>query len=224
MNPSVLHLPLSPANQEMLRWIGQGGVASRDQLRRRFGAGVQPRSAYRHLHRLVRGGYLLTQPWHRARQQTVIYALTRQSAAAIGAEVPAIYIGWPSRREIDHLILGQALRLLLEAQLLREGGALLGWRSERLLRHQLLAAGTGADIPDAEVDLCRSPGATVETVDVEIDGQYYGQMLAHKAARYGAQPGPVLWACRPARASLVGAAIRPYSNITLIVLSDTLSI
>jgi hypothetical protein len=222
--PRITTLSISPANQAVLHWIGQGGVASREQVRRRFWPDVRPSSAYRHLHRLVQGGYLLTQPWHLARQQTIIYALTQQSARTIGATAPGIYIGWPSQREMAHLILGQEVRLLLDQQLRREGGALVGWRSERSLRGQAHTRHNAADIPDAEATFYRAPGGTVETVEIEIDGQYYGQMLARKAARYGTHSRPILWATRPARAALVGAAIRPYPNITLIVLPKPLDI
>ena len=126
-------------------------------------------------------------------------------------------LGWPSRGEYHHLVLAQETRLLLEMRLAAQGGVLLQWRSERL-RHLSPPQTNPQDIPDAQVEWRAASSSLVEVVDIEIDGQYFGQMLAQKAAHYGDHPGRVLWACSSDRAALVGAAIHPYPNIELLIL------
>jgi hypothetical protein len=133
-------------------------------------------------------------------------------------------VGWPARSEYNHLILAQETRLLLEQELTADGGRVVCWRSERLLRHlytPFMAPDSdppGYEIPDAQIEWQTTPGAAVETADIEVDGAYYGRMLVQKAAHYGATQRPVLWACTPKRAALVEQAIAPYTNIRLFVL------
>jgi hypothetical protein len=214
-------VPLTAFTRQILYCIGQGGVATDDQLTRRFWSRARPRSAYRQLYRLVAEGYLLVQPWSFPTRKTFLYALTEAGAQALGVRPPHVYIGWPRYGEMAHLILGQETRLLLETRLAVTGGVLLAWRAERLLRHLYLRAQMHGEIPDAQADFCLAVGDPMETVDVEIDGQYYGQMLARKAAGYGAHPRRVLWACLTQRAALVEAVIAPYPNVELLVLPPT---
>jgi hypothetical protein len=100
------------------------------------------------------------------------------------------------------------------------------WRSARVLRaeharEQARAKWEGRslprqEVPDAQIIL-RMPGGGLVTVDIEIDGQYYGMMLRDKAAAYGRSRRPVLWVCTAPREPLVRTAIQPYSNIDLLV-------
>lgn len=224
MTEQLASRPLTQRTYAILRWIGQGGLATRNQLARRFWPGGQYQTVHKHLYRLRQAGYLLIRPWHVPDRHTVLYALTCRSSQALQIRLPAIQIGWPSNGEYTHLILGQETRLLLEQQVAAQGGEILEWRSDRLLRH-LRSPADGEDsheIPDAEVDVRTGSRQAVETWAVEIDGQYYGAMLAAKAAHYAEHPYPVLWACRPQRAATVYAAVRQYSNIQLLVL-NTLS-
>jgi hypothetical protein len=218
MTSRIVTSPLSTRNQVILRWIGEGGVATRQQLTRRYWSDARPRTAYRQLQRLVSSGYLLMRPWHIATRQEVIYALTPEGGWVLNAGAPHLYIDWPSHGEIDHLIRGQEVRSLLEQRLAARGGTLIQWRSERLLRHLQPPSTQPGDIPDAQMIVRPTQNGPIETVDIEIDGKYYGQMLAGKAAQYGDYTRPVLWVCEPHRAPLVGTAIQSYPNIELLVL------
>src|SRR5437763_265652 len=122
--------PLPPRVWTIFYWIGRGGLATREQLARRFWPGADPAPAYRHLRRWRQAGYLVAQPGRDPQRATVLYALAARGAQALGLSPPEIAIGWPSRRMVAHLILGQAARLRLETMLAATGGAVLDWRDD----------------------------------------------------------------------------------------------
>jgi hypothetical protein len=57
----------------------------------------------------------------------------------------------------------------------------------------------------------------ITTLDVEIDGQYYGRMLRQKVAQYGQSGRPTLWVCTANRAATVQRATLMYPNIRVLV-------
>src|SRR4051812_18103373 len=132
MTPLPTYSPLPARARPVLRWIGDGGLASRGQLARRFWPQARPHAAYVYLRRLVRAGYLATAP------QTVLGAardlsvLPPAASAALGVRPPWVRLGWPPPQEWAHLFLGQELRLRWEAELAQagQGGRLLAWRPD----------------------------------------------------------------------------------------------
>jgi hypothetical protein len=213
--------PVPHRTRLILRWIGDGGLASRGQLTRRFWPCARdPRAAYQYLHDLVNRGLLLT-AW-----QTVLgrvhdlYVVTGPGSAALNVHPPFVRTGWPHPREYAHLLLGQEVRLYLEQQLAcaGQGGQILAWRTDYLLRHLLPPAQTPEEIADVQVELRRETASPVEVLHVEVDGGYYGTLLEAKAAAYGTQPGPVLWACLPQRVARIRKAVAAYPNIDVLTL------
>ena len=101
---------------------------------------------------------------------------------------------------------------MLEAQIAAEvqaaGGTWGDWRGEREIRsafrHAQNVATAGGlpaprwEIADAQAVWTDAAGQP-HVLDVEIDGQYYGQMLQKKLARFGRSGRPTLWICDSAR-------------------------
>jgi hypothetical protein len=194
--------PLPAQTRVLLRWIGEGGLASRAQLARRFWPAARyPRTAYQHLYRLVRQGYLLTTPYDRHGRHHDLYVLTAAGSAVLGTVPPFVRIGWPPSHEWPHLLGGQEVRLHLEQRLAAagQGGAIRAWRTDYRLRHLPLPARAPAAIADIQMEWCRTATSASETVLIEIDGAYFGQMLATKVAAYADPATRVLWVCSPHR-------------------------
>jgi hypothetical protein len=213
---------LTPFSRSLLRWIGDGGLATRDQLARRFWPpDGHPRSPYVYLHRLEQQGYLRTRPHQVLGRVQPLYVLTAAASTALQIAPPFVRIDWPAPAEYEHLALAQETRLHLEQQLAQAaaGGAILAWRSDYLLRHLYPPTGSRVHIPDIQVELRAAAQQTVEIYQIEIDGgHYHGKMLARKVAQYGAQPHKVIWACRPNRVARIARAIGPYPNIGILAL------
>ena len=96
----VLSAPrLPPQAPPILRWIGEGGLASESQLARRFWPQAQPRTAYKYLHALVRAGYLLTAGHTVLRRLQDLYVLTALGSQALASSPPFVRLGWPHPQE-----------------------------------------------------------------------------------------------------------------------------
>jgi hypothetical protein len=139
MLPISTTTPLPALAAAVLTWIGEGGLASAEQLARRFWPPARPRSAYRYLLPLVQAGYLATAPQTILGRGRTVYALTAAGSAALGLAPPLVRVGWPHPQELPHLLLGREMRLLLEARLAQagQGGRILAWA------HRLPAASPG---------------------------------------------------------------------------------
>lgn len=212
---------LPDRTRTILRWIGDGGLASRSQLACRFWPVARyPQAAYQYLYRLVQAGYLLFDHQTILGQIRDLYVLTAAASAALQIAPPFIRVGWPHPQDFAHLLLGQEVRIHLEHQLAHanQGGTIRAWRTDYLLRHLYPPTQTQDAIADIQAEIQRTATSAPELLHIEIDGAYYGALLAKKAAAYGAQATPVLWACLPRRAARVRQAIAPYPNIELLIL------
>ena len=217
--PDTLALPAQ--TRVLLRWIGEGGLACRAQLARRFWPAARyPRTAYQHLYRLVRQGYLLTTGYDLHGRHHDLYVLTAAGRAALGVASPFVRIGWPPPREWPHLLAGQEVRRHLEQRLAAagRGGAIRAWRTDYQLRHLPLPARDQTAIADIQMDWQRTATSAPETVLIEIDGAYFGQMLATKVAAYAASATRVLWVCPPHRMARLRRAVAGYPHIEILPL------
>jgi hypothetical protein len=215
--PARIYSPLPVRAQALLQWIGEGGLASRTQLARRFWPQARPTTPYHYLRDLVHAGYL------QAGRQTVLgapqdlYVLTGAASRALDLAPPLVRVGWPPPGEWAHLLLGQEVRLWLEAHLAQagQGGTIRAWHTDYYLRHLVPPGGALADIA---VAWCPSATSPPQPLLIEVDGAYFGARLAAKLVAYGAQPTPVLWVCRPARAARLRRAAAPYPQIAILPL------
>jgi hypothetical protein len=218
---------LTARDRAILRWIGQAGIASLDQAARFAWPGRSAATAQDRLRRLVKAGYLQQTTCDARQPGEPVYTLTRAGWVLFPRqERERLRIGLPLPYERTQQLLSQEAYLLVAAETQAAGGTLVAWRSERELRGELRTAGRTAtqvswyplldEIPDGQVVIANTDGSTT-TLDVEIDGQYYGRMLRQKAEHYGQGGRPTLWVCTTNRAPIVERATRAYPNIRVLV-------
>lgn len=185
---------------EILQRIGEGGIASLTQIKNLYWPNAHERTAEDRLNQLKNAGLLEA---HRLDQQICgqpVYTLTKKGASHFEKVLQQKFlIGLPAHHELKQQLLAQDARAVIEKQLTEQGAALVEWRGERELRSQAAKArsrsrpfGNIADIPDAAAVIESANGSTAELA-IEIDGQYYGQMLKKKIAGIARSGQPCLW-------------------------------
>ena len=211
---------LTERDMEIVRRIAQGQVIGLEQARQVFwtkadGSLAARTTAQTRLSQLVGAGYLLTAYTNVRRPGEQVYSLTRKGAALLsGLERERGSIGLPSQTEMRQQLDAQDVRITLERELVGRGARLVDWKNERNLRSQqtqqikslvknkrrkLTQAELDAlpDIADAQAVVEETGGLTYE-LNIEIDGQYFGQMLSRKISDMHAlahKSGlPVVWA------------------------------
>jgi hypothetical protein len=199
---------ITERDKQIFRLIGQGQVASFDLLWWRFWRDTatgeiakKATSRYR-LEQLVTSGYLEATYSNARRAKELIYCLTRSGARLLTPlEQSRLVLGFPGRSEMRQQLDAQDARYQLEGELVARGERLLDWKGERELRSQARReqmrqeAESGSnrsieelpglpDLPDARILIEGSAAEsyTRYSLDIEIDGEYYGQMLKSKVA------------------------------------------
>ena len=218
---------LTERDLAILQWVGQAGIATVDQVAKRFWMGRTVATARGRVRQLIRAGYLDAHACNVRRSGEAVLCLT---AAAYGLFSPAqrerLHMGLPAPAEIKQQLTAQDAYIQLDAQVQDSGGRLVEWRYERELRaeatskHQKARGrqgyGLSSDISDARATVITSEGV-VETLYVEIDGAYYGTMLCEKARRAANSGERYIWVCTQERAEYLRKALAGYSNINVLV-------
>ena len=134
-------------------------------------------------------------------------------------------MGLPSLAEIRQQLMAQDVRTVIEREIHESGGQVVEWQYERHLRAELrrkLARARGrvreqmpVDIPDARATICTATGS-VELLDIEVDGAYYGKMLCQKAKCLSKSGRQVVWVCSAERAGYLQEALAGYPNIRVL--------
>jgi DNA-binding PadR family transcriptional regulator len=187
---------------QIMARIGEGGLASFDQIKRLYWANAQDRTAHDRLTQLVKAGFLSCHRLDPKHGGHTVYTLTNKGANNFEkARAQRLMIGLPAANEIKQQLLAQAGRIAIERQLATQGQGdrLVEWRSERELRSEAAKArnrrrpfGNVADIADASMSVESADGTTTQTA-IEIDGQYYGKMLTKKINSLAKSGQPVVW-------------------------------
>ena len=159
---------------------------------------------------LVGAGYLKTAYTNVRRPGEQIYCLTHVGAKLLTPlEQTRMAIDMPNHKEMKQQLDGQDARTKLEKHYRTHGERLLYWKSERQVRsealsersHQEYAAAKAShhlsnlkqyraktrtdvgfeavNVGDAQAVIKKADGSTYN-VDIEIDGKYFGKMLAQK--------------------------------------------
>ena len=216
---------LTERDLSILCWVGLFGVASLDQLTRQFWAGGRVATAQGRLDQLVAASYLHTQ-WSQYRGAAErVYALAARGCTQLPRVVQErVHIGYPPSGAVRQQLLAADAYLQLTAAIEAQGGQVLDWHSEWELRKEYNRAvaladrrgGTrpGHELADAQFRYRTAAGQEV-SIDIEIDGYYYGAMLKQKAARYGKTRRVIYWICEANRVPRVRTACAPYSNIRI---------
>ena len=205
---------LTDRDREILRFVGRNGVAALGQIHDRYWHTAKERTALKRLQYLVNTEYLLgDQTQARRPGGETIYGLTRKGAKELGYMSAArLTIGLPNHAEMKQQLYMQDALVRLEENLEARGAVLVEWRSERELRgeqrrEQIALKGRAAgsrsrldfeDIADAQAIIEEGDGS-VTTLDIEVDGAYYGRMLANKLSNLGRSGRPTLWVTVGAR-------------------------
>jgi hypothetical protein len=223
---------ITERDREILRWTGQGGIASLSQLARRFWPCCAEETALDRLRQLVKADYLAMYVWDQgtglSEYERRLFTLTERGFLLFSpAERLLFYTSPPSPAEVRQQLLAQEAYLELETQARSRGARLLGWKSERVLRGELRQRRHRAqpqghpplprDIPDAEVTILTASGER-QILYIEMDGAYYGKMLWQKADNLGKAGYQVLWVCTEARAKYIQEAVARYPNIRVLSL------
>ncbi len=112
---------LTGRDYEILRFIGSGGLATVDQLHRKFWAGKQKRTARERLLQLEKAGWLKTHfvAFRQREEQELVLVLTSKGAVQhfSAAERERFIIGLPASHEQKQQLLFQETRLAIEEQL-----------------------------------------------------------------------------------------------------------
>ena len=220
----VRRFVIQERDRDIFRFVGEHETATFGQVRRKFWAGsVTDKTAHDRLDKLRKEGYIVRHDYTASAngRTTSRYSLSRK---ALGECDPAIqdrlYTGKLIAREVEGAIKGVEARLELE----RRGYAVQGWISERQLQRAQHAAiaqarregrpATAAPISDGQAIIADKTTGEISTIDVEIDGQYYGAMLRQKVAGFTGRS--LFWACKPTRADVVQRAASP--NIKVITI------
>lgn len=240
-------------DQELMRFIGQGGVATLDQLHRRHWPKAQLQTARDRLSQLEKAGWIKAQPVSAGGHgNEIAFTLTRKGAALFPkSEAERFYIGLPSVSELKQQLKAQDARIQFEKYLTQRGEKLIYWKSEREIRsefyRELFAYNkkhgyahnkrhwdrpSVDDIADAQATVMDSHG-NERTINIEIDGQYYGKMLDKKIeafAKYGGgySSGAAgsnhqsMWVTTPSRAERVREALSAHNtgHILLMVVNN----
>jgi hypothetical protein len=222
---------LTKRDLAILEWIGRSGIAGEQQIMRRFWPDSRAETARDRLRQLVKAGLLTAHVCDVRRPGEDVYSLTGQGRRHFDpCERSRLQVGLPTVGEIRQQMIAQDAYLYLEEQARAHGEHLADWRAERELRAdfrrtQAAAAREGQVIPDWEIAdaqavIAGADGAR-QTLDVEIDGQYYGRMLRQKVERCGAGGRPTLWVCASQRrAAAVQRIAAPYGNIRVVVVQE----
>lgn len=209
-----------------MRWIGTNGIASFKQLYIVFWPQAKERTCQERLLQLEKAGWIERHYVDTDRKRgEQVYTLTSKGAKEHFEEATRrrMMIGLPAPGELKQQLMAQDTRIVLERSLAEQGGRLVGWQNERELRSEAALArrkplsrawGGLPDLNDARA-FFTTPSNTenittttgnhnsgtgqVQSLDIEIDGQYYGQMLKKKIVSLARGNRPTLWVTTPDR-------------------------
>jgi len=209
----------TPQRLATLAFIGAAGIASESQIHRRNYATILPASVRDQLNQMVRAGWIAvrsTDVRHPGRAERC-YVLTTKGAQLFSRVArQELQVGAPSAGELRQQLLAQEARIQLEYAARERGAQVIEWRSERVLRsaynrqwataQRLGGPSPAQELPDAQAVLREADGR-IHVIDIECDGQYYGQMLKSKVDRFHGSQRPIVWVCEGSRATLVQQAV-----------------
>lgn len=228
---------LIPANQRnllasaILEFIGTDGIASLVNLSQKFWPESSIPSCRRFLKHLEKGGWVEHHFIQVCKQGQLVFTLTAKGARENFSQAARknLMIGLPANSEIKQQMLAQKARMQLEEQLAVEGKRIIEWQNERQLRRETIRnikSGISNlldlnDNADARMTVMSKDGQTYR-LEIEIDGEYYGQMLRTKLETYGKKDKLLLWVTTPNRASRIykEIALAKITNISLLIVKD----
>jgi Replication-relaxation len=199
---------LTERDYALMRFIGSGGVATLNQIQRKFWADAKERTCRERLLQLEKTGYLKTYFVDARIGGEQVFIITPQGAKQFSQmERKFFFTSLPAKHELKQQLIAQDVRLKLEQDLTAQGKKLTVWKNEHQLRSEVYHAtgikfGNSAGIPDARAVIEDSKGK-IEEIDIEVDGGYFGKMLNAKldALVHGGRAG--IWVTTKGRANRI---------------------
>jgi hypothetical protein len=200
---------------EILEFVGTDGLASLENLHHKFWPYVGVQSCRRFLSLLEREGWVDRHFIHVYKPGQLVFSLTAKGASDNFSQAARknLMIGLPANQE--------------EKQFASEGKRIISWQNERQLRRETIRkikSGQSTlhalnEIADARMTVSDETGR-VFSQEIEIDGEYYGQMLKTKLETYGRKGLPLLWVTTQNRAVRIRKemTMANITNISLLVL------
>jgi len=181
---------------------------------------TQERTCRERLAQLEKTGYLQSQFVDVRTRGELVFTMTEEGAKLFSkVERKRFIMSLPNHSELKQQLVGQDTRLVLEESLAKEGYRLVDWQHERELRSRQKQTGkqqagggssppvptsayrgssrkkkkTEMDIGDARAVFVNSQGKDL-TLEIEVDGQYYGKMLKNKLTYFANSGKETIWA------------------------------
>lgn len=216
---------------EILEFIGTDGIASLENLHNKFWPYGSTQTCRKYLSQLEKADYLKSYFIHVFKPGQLVFTLTAKGAREYFGQTARknLMIGLPANIEIKQQLMAQQARIRLEGQLSAEGKQIIEWQNERQLRRETvrkIKSGVStlsalSEIADARMTVNGEDGRTYRQ-EIEIDGEYYGQMLKTKLEGYGRKDILVLWVTTLKRAARIRDEISKAgaTNISLLLLEN----
>jgi hypothetical protein len=121
----------------------------------------------------------------------------------------------PAYNEVHQQLMAQRARFKLEEQLKNRGLELAGWLNERELRSQARrklhpgarAWGALGGVADAQASLVDPATGETSTLNIEVDGAYYGKVLLNKIKAIASAGKTTIWVTTPDREKRIRSEI-----------------
>lgn len=214
-------------DMELMRRIGQSGLDSFENIKANFWADAKERTARERLLQLEKAGWIEAKYVDARKPGELIFTLTtRGEKLFTRPERDRFMTARP--QEYNQQLLAQDSRTRLERQLAEQGARLLDWKNEHELKsaasknyRRSAASGAsseqGAEVADAQAIILNGDGQTI-TLDIEIDGAYFGKQLAKKVSSLSSSGQPALWVTTPGRTRTITQALQPHPQIEMMVI------
>lgn len=202
----------------LLRDIGQNGIATFGYIKAHYWPDQLRRTCRERLSQMEKAGWITKEYFSLRKPGELTFSLTRLGAEHFTRpERQRFMIGPLARYEVRQQLDALDARVALIRQYEALGFRLLDWKNERELRsHQTSTA--GEEIADCLASFVNDSTGQVVELDIEIDGQYYGQMLEKKIAALAGTLRPAVWATSAGRARRIRKAVAGFPNIRVLVL------
>lgn len=212
-----------------MRLLGTDGVSNLKTIQERFWPEAKVRTCRERLSQLEKAGWLESHFVDtRGKKNELVFTLTAKGAKQHFSQVERKFMitKLPAYNEVHQQLMAQQARFFLEDRLKRVGLELAGWLNERQLHSQARrqqrpgtrAWGPLGGIADAQAVIVDPATGETSTLNIEVDGAYYGKILRNKIATITSAGKSTLWVTTPDREKRITGEIQQAGADNLIEL------
>lgn len=203
---------------EIMRLLGTDGISSFKVIHERFWPGAKERTCRERLIQLEKAGLIESHYIDpRGEKNVLVFNLTHKGARDNFSPVERRFMitKLPAFNEVHQQLLAQQARFRLVERLEAQGLKLAGWLNERELHSQARlklrpgskAWGRIAGIADAQAEIVDPSTGETRTLNIEVDGSYYGKVLHDKIAGIARAGINTTWVTTRGRATRINREI-----------------